>query len=112
MPSILFDDFKNIGRGVDIEGLKQVVLILPLHYQFDAFLFNKSEFVQILGRVGRFRKVGHIELILVDIEHDFKDNNIVGNVKSYIEDGIRMKIEDIKKATFDDLKKKNKEDID
>jgi len=32
---LLYDDFKNIGRGLDIDGLINIVLIIPMHYDLD-----------------------------------------------------------------------------
>ena len=29
---VMYDDFNKIGRGIDIDGLRQVILIIPLHY--------------------------------------------------------------------------------
>ena len=62
---MFFDDFTNIGRGIDIEGLGQIILVIPIFYMFDEFGFNKSEFKQILGRVARFGKIGKVYLLFV-----------------------------------------------
>jgi|LauGreDrversion4_2_1035121.scaffolds.fasta_scaffold131525_1 hypothetical protein len=37
---LLYDDFKNIGRGVDIERLLNVILIIPMHYDLDVIQFS------------------------------------------------------------------------
>lgn len=43
MATILYDDFISIGRGLDIDGLVNVIIIIPMHYDFNIIKFSKSE---------------------------------------------------------------------
>ena len=61
----LYDDFINIGRGLDISNLGEVVVVIPCHYLLDIFGFGKSEFLQVIGRVGRFGNIGNIKIVYI-----------------------------------------------
>ncbi len=42
--NIIYDDFLKIGRGVDIDDLTEVILLIPLYAKFDIIGLDFTEF--------------------------------------------------------------------
>ena len=50
---ISFIDLQTGSRGLDIKGLKKVIILLPAYLRFEDAKFTMSDLKQSIGRVGR-----------------------------------------------------------